>query len=321
MDRFDEQAAKFDRLLLEKKTEEAMELALVACTHFCENNPVPESPNLRDARSDLLAKCAFALPSGHEYFPSIQCLLQRRIFNCLNGGRNHEEAILFPTLLPYGTGSFDTGYDRPAPLALEEYIDVIRSRGEDRGSLERLRWLRGKSKEVITEMHQRMMAVHGNEPLRVGARVVAHGLKNETYNGLKGTVTRKQGERRGVYFDGHGDTPKALKPSNLDPILPINCCCLQCVQEPSDLEQAMSSLICAAQSLDSTHDPSVRARLDLAWKFLGAGRVTHPKCAASACLGSGCVDIVSLHCPPDVSDHLKKCRGYFLTGLSADCQA
>ena len=327
MERFDEQAAQFERLLQEDAVEDAVGLCLAACAHYWENNEKPEPPNLRDARADLMARCTFVLPLEHASFPVLQSLLQRRVFNWLNEG--DEEVVLFPSLL---VGGYDAGYDCSAPKPLEEYIHALASRGDDEDASGRLTWLHQRSKQVIEEMHRRLHDVHAGEPFRVGARIAAHGLIKEKYNGQKGTLTCKRGSRWAVLFDNKSDTPKALKPSNLTPLILTSLRCDQCSNEPTAVEFVLASLICTAQGMacEGPQPAEIQTRMEWAWRSLRVGCVVAPRCSADPCLGIGYVDIADfasgyapvrhnlIDCA--VADTAGKCRRYLLSGLCAKCQ-
>ena len=72
---------------------------------------------------------------------------------------------------------------------------------------------------VGREIWNRVQAILDDEPLRVGSRIMASGLRTMRYNDLRGTLLKRQGQRWGVIFDGARE-PKALKPENFDVALP-----------------------------------------------------------------------------------------------------
>ena len=72
---------------------------------------------------------------------------------------------------------------------------------------------------VGREIWTRVQAILEDEPLRVGCRVVASGLRSAQYNDSRGTLLRRQGQRWGVIFDGVRK-PNALMPENLGVALP-----------------------------------------------------------------------------------------------------
>jgi hypothetical protein len=315
MERFDAETARFEECVASGDIDAAVEIVLAACVHCRERNAAPEAPNLRDARCNLLAKCALSLPMQSANFPIVQTLMQRRIFSWLNGGRRC-------------LSGFDNGFDPTLPVALEEYMEELADNG---GQNEDLCWLRSKSDEVMETMRDRMTAVHTKEALRVGARIVLFGLANETYNGMKGTLTKQHGFRWGVHLD---DQPKhiAVKTGSLKPLHSETYHCAQCRMEPSALEHALASLIVAAQSLEQDiQSAEVQARVDLAWRFLQYGLVSAPKCAATVCKGTGAVDFVDFidkdvgECPTCTekphAGAVEVSRVYLQTGFCVKCQS
>ena len=169
----------------------------------------------------------------------------------------------------------------------------------------------------MAEMWRRTRAVAANDALRVGARVTARGLRRATHlNGEKGTLTRMQGDRWGVIFDGKSE-PKALLPKHLKT---TQLCHFQpCHMPPTDTERAVAYLIYVGQSM-TTMRPDVRARVELAWQFMRDGRVSSTKCVDS-CVGNGNVNFAELYrLFDDENDRVKTFKEYFLSGLCARCQ-
>ncbi len=225
MQQFDRDAAAFNRLCVEGNIEQAIELGLTTCYHGREKNDEPEEACLRDARTDLLTRSALLAQTttlDEEADARLHALLERRVFNWLCDGEPLE-AFLFAQLMPYGDAVFDTGFDRQAPLTLDEFMGCVAGRcapGAQRSlTQERLDWLGAMADAVGREIWNRAQAILDNEPLRVGSRVVASGLRTERYNNLRGTLLKRQGQRWGVIFDGARE-PKALRPENLDVALP-----------------------------------------------------------------------------------------------------
>ena len=209
MDAFDAQDAIVGRLFRDGKTADAVQEAIHACRHL---GPEQEPPALRDARADLLIKtimvqvhegCDAEVATREE-----TALLDRRVLNWLFHGKN-VEAELFPTTTP----SFDEGYDRAESITLMQYINKQVEECTASGE-HHVAWLYETDAAVSAEIWRRFTCVKP-DTLRIGSRVYGVGLRKAVeLNGLKGTITRREGKRWGILFD-KDSTPKALLPVNL----------------------------------------------------------------------------------------------------------
>jgi len=207
MDSFDASFVEVDRLFCEGNPEEGLRAAIDACHH---GGPEPEAPNLRDARSDMLAKVMMYrihAGAGDELLDTPESgMLDRRIYGWLYSAGT--EIKLFPSSAGEG---YDRGYDEDEPLSLANYIRKLGG-----GSSKHVAWLRRADKALSAETSARFLNI--SDPYRVGARVLAEGLKKAAeFNGQKATVTRKQGQRYGVIFD-QGLHCKAVRAANLRPL-------------------------------------------------------------------------------------------------------
>lgn len=214
MDAFDRDAESFNRLCARGDIGDALKRCLTVCQHS-RREAAAEAPNLRDARADLLTKAVLLAQTVQgldgDLDRQLYALLERRVFNWVGTER---ELDLFGPLDIQGFDAFDNGYDHKVPVPLCDFCALIERAAESETKPARCAWLQDRGGRMCREAWSRVRAVLDDQPLRVGARVVTRGLKDVRYNGLKGTLTRRQGSRWGVIFDDSCET-RAVRPESL----------------------------------------------------------------------------------------------------------
>ena len=332
MDALDAQFSAVDKFFHDGCPDEGLRAAVRACRHA---GPEAEPPNLRDARSAMLARvlmCQIFNGAGEEILQTPEsAMLDRRIFGWLYEAGTEIE--LFPSSAGEG---YDRGFDADDPQTLAAYIRAAEQRG---APTKHLKWLRQADKAVSLETFSRFHDVK-DTPHRVGARVIVLGLRKATHlNGQKATVTRKQGQRIGVIFDVD-PYARAVRAANLKPLGPAPRQEHQPSRAPAATaeERAAALFLHACESL--AQEEGFVGRSDIAYRIeavclherFHSMECGEPKTAADSgahvemimalqhtrrCFGNGKVDLVEMAaCGGD----LLPMREWLLSGMCLACQ-
>ena len=348
---FLEDASEVEQLFSAGEYGAAIGKAYVSCA---QEQGSPESPALRDARSQLLCKTIVSLCMNKSKvneeamkeedlsfaLVGLHGLLERRLFNWLNNGTPETELLA----LANSETPYDPGFDEPLQLCLEDFAR------ERSCSEERKHWLAKTAVLVQQEKEARVYDLVTMERHCVGTYVRVEGLtKTAALNGQRCVITKKLGERRGVILDDPKHGVKAIQKQHL---VPVACLAIACPKvyknacdhgPPDDCEQVetirdhMRSAALWAQN-SGYHRTDIAARASFLKKHIVAGTTPAPRCGDAMaprdqwdelmrlsdqlrppCVGDGAVNFSMF----GAGDNVKRARCFrewLVSGLCHMCQ-